>query len=77
MTNPQITIHDVLTGEIITRDFNAAELAQAKLDRVEAEAQAKTEAAKEAAKEAARKAVLNKLGLSAEEAAALLGKYER
>ena len=69
MTTPQITIHNVLTGEIITRDFNAAELAQAKLDKAEAEAQTKAEAAKQSA----RQAVLDKLGLTADEAAALLG----
>ena len=69
MTTPQIIIHNVLTGEIITRDFNDAELAQAKLDKAEAEAQTKAEAAKQVA----RQAVLDKLGLTADEAAALLG----
>lgn len=69
MTTPQITIHDVLTGEIITRNFNDAELAQAKLD----ETQAKLEAKALATKQAARQAVLDKLGLTADEAAALLG----
>ena len=69
MTTPQITIHNVLTGEIITRDFNAAELAQAKLDQ----AQAKLDAQALATKQAARQAVLDKLGLTADEAAALLG----
>ena len=73
MTIPQIVIHDALTGETVIRDFNAVELAQAKLDQVEAEAQAKTGAAKEAAKLAARKAVLAKLGLSEDEVVALLG----
>ena len=69
MTTPQITIHNVLTGEIITRDFNAAELAQAKLDQ----AQAKLDAQALATKQAARQAVLDKLGLTADEAVALLG----
>ena len=69
MTIPQIVIHDVLTGETITRDFNAAELAQAKLDKAEAETQAEAQTAKQAA----RQAVLDKLGLTADEAAALLG----
>ena len=69
MTTPQITIHNVLTGEIITRDFNDAELAQAKLDK----AQAKLDAQALATKQAARQAVLDKLGLTADEAAALLG----
>ena len=69
MTTPQITIHDAITGETITRDFNAAELAQAKLD----EAQTKLNAKAQTAKQAARQAVLDKLGLTADEAAALLG----
>ena len=69
MTTPQITIHDAITGETITRDFNAAELAQAKLDKAEAEAQAEAQTAKQAA----RQAVLDKLGLTADEAVALLG----
>jgi 4'-phosphopantetheinyl transferase EntD len=73
MTTPQTTIHDALTGETVTRDFNAAELAQAKLDKAEAEAQAKTQAEALTAKQAARQAVLDKLGLTADEASALFG----
>jgi hypothetical protein len=69
MTTPQITIHNAITGETITRDFNPAELAQAKLDQ----AQAKLEAEAQTAKQAARQAVLDKLGLTADEAVALLG----
>ena len=69
MTTPQITIHDAITGETVTRDYNAAELAQAKLDKAEAETQAETKLAKQAA----RQAVLDKLGLTADEAAALFG----
>jgi len=69
MTTSQITIHDAITGETITRDFNADELAQAKLDK----AQAKLDADAIAAKQAARQAVLDKLGLTADEANALLG----
>ena len=67
MTTPQITIHDVLTGEIITRDFNAAELAQLEADK----AQAIKDAAAIKARQAARQAVLDKLGLTADEANAL------
>jgi hypothetical protein len=73
MTTPQITIHDAITGETVTRDYNAAELAQAKLDKVEAETQTKTQTETLTAKQAARQAVLDKLGLTADEAAALLG----
>ncbi|NBW16586.1 MAG: hypothetical protein EBR82_52270 [Caulobacteraceae bacterium] len=69
MTTPQITIHDVLTGEIITRDFNAAELAQLEADK----AQAIKDAAAIKARQAARQAVLDKLGLTADEISALFG----
>jgi hypothetical protein len=57
-----------LDGHIL-RDMTDAELAQYTLDQAEAAAQAKTQAAKAAA----RQAVLDKLGLTADEAAALLG----
>jgi hypothetical protein len=69
MTNPTITIHNVETGEIIEREMNAEELAQWEADRVkaEAEAQAKAEAA------AQRQALLDKLGITEEEAKLLLG----
>ena len=69
MTTPQIIIHDVLTGEIVTRDFNKAELAQAKLDKAEAEAQAEALIAKQVA----RAALLTKLGITEQEAQLLLG----
>lgn len=58
-----------VTGEIVERDQTAEEKAQAAKDKAEAQAQA--EAAE--AKAAARQAVLNKLGLTADEAAALFG----
>jgi hypothetical protein len=71
MTNtsiPQVTIHNVETGEIIVRDANADELAQLEIDRANQEAeQAETEA-----KATARAAILDRLGLTAEEAALLL-----
>ena len=60
---------NALTGEVITRDFTEAETAQSELDKAEAKAQA----AAQAAKVAARQAVLDKLGLTLDEAAALLG----
>ena len=69
MTTPQITIHNVLTGEIITRDFNAAELAQLELDKAEAEAQAEAKLVKQVA----RLALLTKLGITEQEAQLLLG----
>ena len=69
MTTPQVTIIDAITGETVTRDLNAQELAQVKLDK----AQAKIAADAREARQAARQAILDKLGLTADEAAALLG----
>jgi hypothetical protein len=60
---------NLVTGEIVERDQTAEEKAQAAKDKAEAQAQA--EAAE--AKIAARQAVLDKLGLTADEAAALFG----
>jgi Asp-tRNA(Asn)/Glu-tRNA(Gln) amidotransferase B subunit len=51
------------------REMNEAEYAQYEIDQAAAQAQATAQAAKAAA----RQAVLDKLGLTADEAAALLG----
>ena len=69
MSNPLIRIHDMATGEVIDREMNSAEYAQHLADKAEAEAQADALAAKATA----RQAVLDKLGLTAEEVTALLG----
>lgn len=68
MTNPMIKEHNVETGEVVERLLNTKELKEhnAALDE-----QAKREA-EATAKATARQAVLNKLGLTAEEMAALL-----
>lgn len=65
---PTIKIHNVETGEIIEREMNAEELVQWEADKTaaEAEAQAQDEAA------AARAALLEKLGITEEEAKLLL-----
>jgi hypothetical protein len=68
MTNPTIKIHNVETGEIIERDFNADELAQLEIDQ----AKAQTELQAEAAKAADKAALLAKLGISEDEAKLLL-----
>ena len=73
MTTPQITIYNALTGETITRDFNAIELAQLELDKTQATKNAVNKAKAIADKASARQAVLDKLGLTADEAAALFG----
>lgn len=61
-------IHNVLTGEVTERAYTAAEIAEVERELAAAEAEAQASAAKLAAREA----VLTKLGLTAEEAAALL-----
>ena len=69
MTNPMIKEHNTETGEVIERELNADELAQHKAYLAEQQ----TKKAEQAAKDAAKQAVLDKLGLSSEEIAALLG----
>jgi phosphopantetheinyl transferase (holo-ACP synthase) len=64
-----IKIHNAETGEIIERDMTPAELKQAEADNKAALLHAQAIADKEAAKQA----VLAKLGLTADEVAALLG----
>jgi FMN-dependent NADH-azoreductase len=63
------TTHDATTGEIVVREMTNAEIAQYDADVIEAQARKD----KQAAKDAAKQAVLDKLGLSADEVAALLG----
>ena len=63
MTKPQIQIGNT------KREMNDAEYAQWQADKIEAETQAEAVEAKAAAKQA----VLDKLGLTADEAAALFG----
>lgn len=66
---PTIKIVDLSTNEEIEREMNTEELAQYEADQLaaEAEAAAKAEAA------AIRQALLDKLGLTADEARLLLG----
>ena len=63
-----ITEINVQTGEIVEREMNADELAQWEADKAAAEAKA----AETAATEAARQALLDKLGITADEAKLLL-----
>lgn len=62
-------IHNVETNEIVERPFTEEEIAEVEARKVEAEAKAQAEAEKAVAKQA----VLDRLGLTAEEAALLLG----
>ncbi len=66
MTNYTHTFFDAQTGETIVVDFTKTEI-----DIYKAEIEAQTEAIK--TKAAARQAVLDKLGLTADEANALFG----
>jgi hypothetical protein len=68
MPKPMIRIHNVETDEVIDREMTAAEYAQYQADQALV---ADMEAARIAAAEA-KAAVLDKLGLTAEEVAALL-----
>jgi hypothetical protein len=69
MTKPQIKEYNCETGEEIVRDATAAEIAQMKKDadefaRIKAEAEAKA---------AEKQALLDRLGITADEAKLLLG----
>lgn len=61
---PKIHIHNAETGEIIEREMNAEELKQRELDKVAIQ---EAENAENAAKEA-KQALLNRLGITAQEA---------
>lgn len=67
-TRPMVRIHDMETNEIIDREMNDAEFAAYETDKA-AQAAAQAEAQ---AKATARAAILDRLGLTAEEAAVLL-----
>jgi len=66
---PQVKIVNCTTGEEIVRDATAEEIAQIKVDADNAEA-AKVEAE---AKAAEKQALLDRLGITADEAKLLLG----
>ena len=65
----KVTDINGITGEQIVRDMNADELAQLEIDITSEKIRAKAKAAKKTA----RQAVLDKLGLTQDEAQALLG----
>jgi len=68
-SKPQIKIVDATTGEEIVRDATAEEIAQMELDAANYAAQQ----AQAEAKESARQAILDRLGLTADEAKLILG----
>ena len=69
MSRPIVRIHNTETDEVIDREMNDAEFAQYEADQAAQAAQAAAEAAK--AEEKA--ALLERLGITAEEAIILLG----
>ena len=69
ITRPMVRIHDMETNEVIDREMNDAEFAQYEADQAaQIAAQAEAEA-----KATAKTALLERLGITAEEAQLLLG----
>jgi hypothetical protein len=69
MSKPIIRIHNIETDEVIDREMTDAEFAQYEADQADYQLkQAEAEA-----KETARQAILDRLGLTADEAKLLLG----
>ena len=68
-SRPMVRIHDLSTDEVIDRQMNDAEFAQYEADQAEAAERAAVEAAKAAQKTD----LLERLGITAEEAQLLLG----
>jgi hypothetical protein len=69
MTKPIIKIHNIETGEELERQMTDAEFAQYEADQ----AASAVKAAEAEAKAVARQAILDRLGLTEEEARLLLG----
>jgi len=69
MSRPMVRIHNTETDEIIDREMNDQEFVQYELIRLEAEAK-KAEAETKATQ---RQAILDRLGLTSDEARLLLG----
>jgi uncharacterized protein (UPF0371 family) len=68
MSRPQVKIYDCITNEEIIRDATDEEIIQIELDA----AKAQKEQAEAESRDAARQALLDKLGITAEEAKLLL-----
>ena len=68
-TRPMVRIHDLATDEVIDREMNDAEFAQYQADQ-EIQATKKAEAT---AKAAEKQAILDRIGLTADELKSILG----
>ena len=73
MTTPQKTIFDCVTGETITRDFTATELAEFEAAETQREKDIKAKAKAEQALADKRQTILDRLGLTADEFKILVG----
>ena len=73
MANPTRIEVNCTTGEVLEIELTDEEVAQREADAKAAEAQRKADEKAAADKATARAAILDRLGLSAEEAAILLG----
>ena len=73
MTNYFERIIDSTTGEETIRPYTPEEIAQAEAQQAKLEAELTKFNAEQTKRDAARQAVLDKLGLSADEVVALLG----
>ena len=69
MANPIIRIHNSTTNEVVDREMTDVEYVQYQADKTKAVADADAQTAKQVS----RQAVLDKLGLTADEAQELLG----
>jgi hypothetical protein len=68
-TRPTVRIHNIETDEVIDREMNDAEFAQYEADKA-AQVIAKAEAE---AKETAKAAILDRIGLTADELKTIIG----
>jgi len=70
---PKVLVTDLSKGTTVLREMNTEELAQQDKDKSADDAKKIADNAAQAVKDAARQAVLDKLGLTQDEAQALLG----
>ena len=68
MTKPMVKIVNAETGEEVEREMNAAELNQLKADQLTV----RTEKDADATQQAVKQSILDRLGITADEAALLL-----
>jgi len=63
----QKTIHNVITGEIITRDYNETEIAELEADQATAKKEATAKAKADKIKTEKRQIILDRLGITNDE----------